>query len=120
MASSRPSRTFVTDGRNFLLLQPRTYDLSVWNLVDLVRRRGESVQREFTSSRAFASPGSVLQQWISCTTSAHDILFVLGSVRSEFRFVWIYLLGEQGIIMRPTTRRRARRRAHGSSSARRG
>jgi predicted membrane-bound spermidine synthase len=101
--TSRPGvRTFVTDGRNFLMLQPRTYDLisieisSIW-----FAGAANLYNREFYQlAKARLAPGGVLQQWIQLHhIRPHDVLFVLGSVRSEFRFVWIYLLGEQGIIV---------------------
>ena len=101
--TSRPGvRTFVTDGRNFLLLQPRTYDLISMEISSIWFAGAANLyNREFYQlAKARLAPGGVLQQWIQLHhIRPHDVLFVLGSVRSEFRFVWIYLLGEQGIIV---------------------
>ena len=45
-------------------------------------------------------PGGVLQQWVQLHHIGHeDLLRVLGSVRVEFRYVWLYLIGGQGIIV---------------------
>lgn len=92
----------VTDGRNFLLTQDRAYDLvsmevsSIWfagaanlynrELYQLVRKR--------------LKPNGILQQWVQLHhISAVDIAYVLGSVRSEFKYVWLYVIGGQGIIV---------------------
>ncbi len=94
--------TYVTDGRNYLLLQPRLYDVismeisSIWfagasslynqEFYDLVRRR--------------LRPDGVFQQWVQLhRISTWDITTVLATVRSRFRYVWLYFLGGQGIIV---------------------
>jgi predicted membrane-bound spermidine synthase len=94
--------TYLTDGRNFLLLQPRTYDVvslevsSIWfagaaalynrEFYQLVKRR--------------LAPHGVLQQWVQLHhIYPADLLTVLGTVRAEFSYVWLYLVGGQGIIV---------------------
>jgi len=95
-------RTFITDGRNFLLLQPRQYQLISMEISSIWFAGAASLyNREFYRlARSRLAPGGVLQQWIQLHhIRAQDLLFVLGSVRSEFRFVWVYLIGGQGIIV---------------------
>ena len=42
----------------------------------------------------------MLQQWVQLHHMRPlDLLYVLGSVRSVFRHVWVYYIGEQGIIV---------------------
>jgi len=95
-------RTHVTDGRNFLLLQDRAYDLvsmeitSIWfaGAASLYNREFYRLVKQRLSSKG------VLQQWLQLHhIYPTDILYVLGSVRSEFRYVWLYLIGGQGIIV---------------------
>jgi spermidine synthase len=101
--SERPGvRTYITDGRNFLMLQPRRYDVvsveisSIWfagaaalynrEFYQLVKRR--------------LAPHGVLQQWVQLHhVGTTDILHVLSSVRSEFEYVWLYFVGSQGIVI---------------------
>ena len=93
---------YVTDGRNYLLLQNRKYDLvgieisSIWfaGAASLYNREFYHLVRERLN------PDGVLQQWVQLHHLAReDVLRVLGSVRAEFRYVWLYLIGGQGIIV---------------------
>lgn len=46
------------------------------------------------------TPQGVLQQWMQLHhVYLTDVLYILGSVRSEFRYVWLYLIGGQGMIV---------------------
>jgi predicted membrane-bound spermidine synthase len=101
--TARPGvQTFITDGRNFLLLQPRQYQLISMEISSIWFAGAANLyNREFyrLAKSRLASAG-VLQQWIQLHhIRAQDLLYVLGSVRSEFRFVWVYLIGGQGIIV---------------------
>jgi predicted membrane-bound spermidine synthase len=96
--SGRPGvQTFVTDGRNYLLLQDRKYDLISMEISSIWFAGSANLyNREFYQlAKARLEPHGVLQQWIQLHhIRPQDVLYVLGSVRSEFSFVWIYLLGE--------------------------
>lgn len=94
--------TYVTDGRNFLLLQDKQYDLIGLEISSIWFAGAASLyNREFyqlVNSRL--APHGVLQQWVQLHhLSNQDILRIIGSVRSEFRYVWLYLIGGQGIIV---------------------
>jgi predicted membrane-bound spermidine synthase len=101
--TGRPGvRLHVTDGRNFLLLQPHSYDLISMEISSIWFAGAANLyNREFYRlAKARLAPGGVLQQWVQLHhIRTEDVLYVLGSVRSEFRFVWVYLLGDQGIIV---------------------
>jgi predicted membrane-bound spermidine synthase len=101
--TGRPGvRTFITDGRNFLLLQPRQYQLISMEISSIWFAGAANLyNREFYRlAKSRLAPGGVLQQWIQLHhIRTQDLLFVLGSMRSEFRFVWVYLIGGQGIIV---------------------
>ena len=92
----------ITDGRNFLLLQDRSYDLvsmeisSIW-----FAGAGSLYNREFYQLvKRRLHPDGVLQQWTQLHHIAPvDVASILASVRSEFRYVWLYYIGGQGIIV---------------------
>jgi spermidine synthase len=94
--------TYVTDGRNFLLLQDRKYDVVSMEISSIWFAGAASLyNREFyqLAKRRMPEHG-VLQQWMQLHhASSTDILYILGSVRAEFRYVWLYLIGGQGMII---------------------
>jgi predicted membrane-bound spermidine synthase len=113
---TRPGvHTFITDGRNFLMLQPRTYDVismeisSIW-----FAGAGSLYNREFYQLvKRRLAPGGVVQQWVQLHhIQPSDILYVLGSVRSEFRYVWLYLIGGQGMVIAANDERAMPRAAY--------
>jgi len=94
--------TYITDGRNYLLLQDRAYDVIGIEISSIWFAGAASLyNREFYElARKRLRPDGVLQQWVQLHhLSQQDVLRVLGSVRSEFRYVWLYVIGGQGIIV---------------------
>ena len=95
-------RTYVTDGRNLLLLQNERYDLVAMELSSIWFAGTASLyNRDFYELvRARLKPTGVLQQWVQLHhMRTVDLLYVLGSVRSVFRYVRLYYIGGQGIIV---------------------
>ncbi len=95
-------RTYITDGRNYLLLQEQKYDLIGAEISSIWFAGAASVyNREFYHlARQRLNQDGVLQQWVQLHhMSREDVLRVLGSVRAEFRYVWLYLIGRQGVIV---------------------
>ncbi len=95
-------KTHVTDGRNFLLLSARAYDFigmevsSIW-----FAGAANLYNREFygTARRALSERG-VLQQWVQLHRLSHeDILSVVSTLRAEFPRVWLYVVGNQGVLV---------------------
>jgi predicted membrane-bound spermidine synthase len=101
--STRPGvHTHITDGRNFLLLQERAYDLVSMEISSIWFAGAASLyNREFYQLvRKRLRPGGVLQQWVQLHhVTPLDLLYILGSVRAEFSQVWLYYIGGQGIIV---------------------
>lgn len=101
--SGRPGvRTHVTDGRNFLMLQRLRYDLVAMEISSIWFAGAASLYNhefyELVHERL--APHGVLQQWVQLHhIRPLDLLYVLGSVRSVFRHVWLYYIGNQGIIV---------------------
>jgi predicted membrane-bound spermidine synthase len=93
---------FVTDGRNFLMLQERKYDVVSMEISSIWFAGAASLyNREFYQLvKRRLQPSGVLQQWMQLHHIAPvDMLNILGSVRSEFSQVWLYFIGDQGIIV---------------------
>ena len=92
----------ITDGRNFLLLQDRRYDIVSIEVSSIWFAGAASLyNREFYRlvKRRLRESG-LLQQWMQLHHVAPlDMLYILGSVRAEFRHVWLYMIGNQGIIV---------------------
>jgi spermidine synthase len=102
VSERRGVRTYITDGRNFLMLQPRQYDVvsveisSIW-----FAGAAALYNREFYRLvKRRLAPNGVLQQWVQLHhVGTTDLLHVLSSVRSEFEHVWLYFIGTQGMII---------------------
>lgn len=94
--------TYVTDGRNFLALTDRRYD-AISIQVSSIWFAGAAAlyNREFYALvHAHLRPGGVLEQWVQLHHILPlDLAYILGTVRAEFRYVWLYLIDEQGIIV---------------------
>lgn len=101
--SSNPSVTMhYTDGRNYLLTQFKQFDLisleisSIW-----FAGAANLYNREFYElANIRLRPQGVLQQWVQLHHMRPvDFLYIMGSVRTVFKYVWVYVSGGQGIIV---------------------
>lgn len=99
----RPTvRTHITDGRNFLLLSAQPYDFigmevtSIW-----FAGAGNLYNQEFyTIAKGALSERGVLQQWLQLHRLSHeDILSIIGTLRTVFPRVWLYVVGSQGVLV---------------------
>lgn len=93
---------YVTDGRNFLLLSQGKYDLISMELTSIWFAGAASLYSRdyYKLARAHLSDDGVLQQWIQYHhMTPLDMLYVLGSMRAEFRYLWVYLIGGQGMVI---------------------
>jgi spermidine synthase len=102
VSERRGVRTYITDGRNFLMLQPRSYDVVSMEISSIWFAGAAALyNREFYRLvKRRLAPHGVLQQWVQLHhVEATDILHVLSSVRAEFEHVWLYFIGGQGVII---------------------
>jgi predicted membrane-bound spermidine synthase len=102
VSERRGVRTYITDGRNFLMLQPRSYDVVSMEITSIWFAGAAALyNREFYRLvKRRLAPHGVLQQWLQLHhVETTDILHVLSSVRAEFEYVWLYFIGTQGIII---------------------
>jgi spermidine synthase len=95
-------KKFVTDGKNFLLLSNKTYDVISMEISSIWFAGAASLyNREFYQlvSKSLNQNG-VLQQWVQLHhTTPYDLFHVIGTLRSEFKYVWLYIVGGQGILI---------------------
>jgi predicted membrane-bound spermidine synthase len=107
--------THITDGRNFLLLQERAYDLVSMEISSIWFAGAASLyNREFYQLvKKRLRPDGLLQQWVQLHhITPLDLLYILGSVRAEFSHIWLYYIGGQGIIVATNDPRRQPARAN--------
>lgn len=94
--------SFVTDGRNFLLLQDRRYDLVTIELTSIWFAGAAALyNREFYDLvQSRLAPEGVLEQWIQLhRLSREDIVSVIGTLRERFPRIWLYYTGNQGVLV---------------------
>ncbi len=95
-------RSYVTDGRNYLLLQQRSYDVISIEVSSIWFAGAASLynQELYALARKRLRPQGVLQQWVQLHHIAQeDLVSVLATVRAEFPIVWLYFTGNQGLIV---------------------
>jgi predicted membrane-bound spermidine synthase len=101
--TSKPGvQTHITDGRNLLLLTQRRYDVISMEISSIWFAGAASLyNREFYQlARARLKPDGVLQQWVQMHHMAPtDFLTIIATLRAEFRYVSLYLVGGQGILI---------------------
>ena len=101
--SSHPTvRMHYTDGRNYLLTQTKQFDLISLEISSIWFAGAANLYNhefyELANKRLL--PQGVMQQWVQLHHMRPiDFLYILGSVRSVFKNVWIYVSGGQGIIV---------------------
>lgn len=114
-ASSLPGvQLHVTDGRNLLLLTDRRYDVISIEITSIWFAGAASLyNREFYAlARSRLAEGGVLQQWVQLhRLSPFDILQVINTLRAEFRYVSLYVMGSQGILVAGNDAQRAQPQA---------
>jgi predicted membrane-bound spermidine synthase len=94
--------THITDGRNFMLLQPIQYDLISMEISSIWFAGAANLYNKefYRLVKSRLTRDGVFQQWIQLhRLSPRDIVSVISTVRSEFRYVWLYFIGNQGIIV---------------------
>ena len=102
VSSAAGVKVHVTDGRNFLLLNPATYDLVSMEISSIWFAGAASLyNREFYQLvKRRLNPDGVLQQWIQLHhLRTADLVSILATLHSEFRYVWLYYIGGQGILV---------------------
>lgn len=95
-------QTHITDGRNFLLLTRRNYDVISIEITSIWFAGAASLyNREFYQlARTKLRQDGILQQWVQLHHMLPtDLLTIIGTMRSEFAYVSLYVVGGQGILI---------------------
>ncbi len=95
-------QTYVTDGRNFLLLQPARYDVISLEVSSIWFAGAASLyNREFYGLvRSRLAEGGVLQQWLQVHhLPPESLVSIVATLRSEFSHVWVYFVRTQGVLV---------------------
>jgi predicted membrane-bound spermidine synthase len=99
----RPSvHLHVTDGRNFLMVEPRTYDLITLEISSIWFAGAASLYNTdfYRLARPRLTKGGVLQQWVQLHhLDRADYVAILSSMRSVFGKVWLYSVDNQGFLV---------------------
>jgi len=116
---------YYTDGRNYLGLAERKYDLIAMQLSSVWFAGAASLyNREFyATAAAHLKPDGVLQQWVQLHhTTPQDLQAIFASAAQSFSHVWMYDIGGQGVLIAsnssaaaPDDTKRARVRAAAAS-----
>jgi spermidine synthase len=95
-------RVLVEDGRNVLLLREKRYDVITVELNSIWFAGATNLySREFYELAARRlQPGGVVQQWVQLHhTGPREIASTVLTMRSAFRYVSLWIAGEQGIML---------------------
>ena len=93
---------YYTDGRNYLLTQNKRYDLISMELTSIWFAGAANLyNREFYQlAKARLNDDGVLQQWVQLHhMQPMDLLYILNTLHQEFRYVWLYVVGGQGVLV---------------------
>ena len=93
---------YYTDGRNYLLTQNKRYDLISMELSSIwFAGTANLYNREFYRlAKARLQEDGVLQQWVQLHhMQPMDLLYILNTLHQEFRYVWLYVVGGQGVLV---------------------
>jgi spermidine synthase len=92
----------ITDGRNLLLLSTQRFDVISLEITSIWFAGAASLynQEFYKLARSKMQPDGVLQQWMQLhRLTPVDLLQIVASLRSEFSFVSLYVMGSQGILV---------------------
>ena len=92
----------LEDGRNVLLLRDASYDLITLEITSVWFAGATNLySREFYAvAKSRLREGGVLQQWVQLHhTGVAEIASVLLAARAEFRYVSLFYVGGQGIVV---------------------
>ncbi len=102
-ASSQPGvQMRITDGRNLLLLSPYKYDVISLEITSIWFAGAASLynQEFYQLARSKMQADGVLQQWMQLhRLTPIDLLQIVSTMRAEFRYVSLYVMGSQGILV---------------------
>ena len=106
VTSSSEVQAHITDGRNLLLLSQNRFDVISLEISSIWFAGAASLynQEFYRLVQTHLTPNGVLQQWVQLHhLSAIDILSIIATLRTEFQYVSLYVIGGQGILVATNT-----------------
>lgn len=100
---------YVTDGRNFLLLTNNNYDVISIQITSIWFAGAASLYNSefYDLINKHLNAGGVLEQWVQIHhITSYDLIHIIGTMRSRFKYVWLYIVDEQGILIATNDRSR--------------
>ncbi|MBV71888.1 MAG: hypothetical protein CMH52_11205 [Myxococcales bacterium] len=94
--------TYVTDGRNYLMLTEKEYDLISIEVSSIWFAGAASLYNSefYKLAKSRLRPQGVFQQWIQLhRLSSTDLVSIIATMRNEFDDVWLYMVGGQGMMV---------------------
>jgi predicted membrane-bound spermidine synthase len=102
--------THITDGRNMLLLSQQRYDIISIEITSIWFAGAASLynQEFYKLAKVRMADDGVLQQWVQLHhMSQPDLLTIIGTLRAEFKYVSLYVVGGQGVLIATDDKTRA-------------
>jgi spermidine synthase len=93
---------YVTDGRNYLLTKNKKYNLISMEITSIWFSGAASLYSKdfYGLLNDRLTPNGVFQQWVQLHhMDKKDVVYIINTVRSKFKYVWLYYAGGQGIIV---------------------
>lgn len=93
---------YYTDGRNFLLTHNKKYDLISMEVTSIWFAGAANLynQEFYQLAKMRLKDTGVLQQWVQLHhMQPIDLIYVLNTLHREFRYVRLYMIGGQGILV---------------------
>ena len=105
--SQQPNvQMYYTDGRNYLLTQDKRYDLISVDITGAwLAGAANLYNREFYQlAKVRLQEDGVLQQRVQLHhMQPMDLLYILNTLHQEFRYIWLYIVGGQGVLVASNT-----------------
>ena len=95
-------KTHITDGRNFLKLTSNKYDLISMEITSIWFSGASYLynQEFYKIAKEKMTDNGVLQQWVQMHhMNPNDFNIILNTIRNEFKYVSVYYIGVQGIVV---------------------
>lgn len=102
VTSERNVKMHFADGRNYLLTQNKRYDLISIELTSIWFAGAANLYNKdfYELAKTRLSGQGVIQQWVQLHhMNRMDLVYIIGSLRSVFKYVWVYYSGGQGVIV---------------------
>jgi spermidine synthase/MFS family permease len=102
VSSAEKVDTYITDGRNYLMLDDKQYDLISMEISSIWFAGAASLynQEFYELVKARLADKGVFQQWVQLhRISKQDIFYILNTLHTVFPNVWLYEVGGQGILI---------------------